>query len=294
MSNEGQDTLTVTSEGAVESVEKAADHYSAHPVPANGKGQIMVKFTVDGVLRDLVPGDTHVEIERVNVSGTTLYCEGKPWRSLFEAHDIEVAKGRTMVMIAKNTHATARAIRVTVAVEPRAVSAAIQAGNNVKVAPVTKRISRNGPQHNQPRKSNKFSKSRANAPELVMVAPNDGEKAVLMIRGHVHALLRFLEHRVPLHPSHLSSLRGELDRAVVQEGTVSIGGNEVAALMSPSALDGLIVSIRAKRNVLNPIETDEVLTSLNQALNRVQTPPKKKFAPTAGLARNIPPRQLNP
>lgn len=112
---------------------------------------------------------------------------------------------------------------------------------------------------------------------LEMVLPKEGEHAVLLLKGHVFELVRFLTSRVPLHPTCVPSVLSQLRSGSQREGAVSIGGNEVAALLTSDQIVKLSAVVGRRFNHLPIEDTKSLVDALNAAFtNGVPTQPAEQ------------------
>jgi hypothetical protein len=112
----------------------------------------------------------------------------------------------------------------------------------------------------------------ATQPALEMVLPEVGQHAVLMLRGHVFGLVRFLTSRVPLHPSFVPTVSRQLVQGMARQGAVSVGGNEVAVLLTPVQIARLGAVVGQRFNHLPQAETDALVAALNKAFEPSSSP----------------------
>lgn len=71
--------------------------------------------------------------------------------------------------------------------------------------------------------------------EVRMVLPNEGERAVLLLKGHAYAVVRLLQSHVPLHPSFRPAIVKQLQDAQVRVGAVGVqrgGAAEVCFVLT--------------------------------------------------------------
>lgn len=244
---------------------RQVEGFSLQAVPSNGKGMAVIKFDIDGVLRDVIASDEFTRIERLNIGKTEIRVEDdRTYAERFAKDDIEVAKDRRLTAVVRNVHIQARNVRIIALIEPRVVSAAAQVPEH-RLVPASK-VSRT-PKINQKVPATRHKKK----PELLLVNPEKpGEKALLLIRGHAISLLRFFENRVPVHFSYRPALMAQVDRCIARTGAVATGGNEVVAILHERHLGPMLHSIRANASLLTEQSCEEVVLALKDAIARDQ------------------------
>jgi hypothetical protein len=114
-----------------------------------------------------------------------------------------------------------------------------------------------------------------------MIHPGPGEHAVLLLRGHIAGIIRFLTSRVPLHPNYVPSIGTQLIKAIRRAGAVSYGGmsNESVVLLTGDQIAKLHEIVRHRFNRHPPEETAAMLKALQTGLD-LGTQPKASSSPS--------------
>jgi hypothetical protein len=271
-----------------------------HAVQPGGTGQLILKM--GGATAELLGITLGEDIEAQRLTG------GAKLNIVFEgsvADNMDKLRKQILtgfvVLIVKNTSSEARVLKAGFyignekAAPPKAVKAPgtqVSPDGSVRQAPrktaqasnvkVTRRFTAPPPTRV---KVKKLADNRAGHIPAVrhvtrqegldLILPKPGELAVLLIKGHVMGLIRFLSLRVPIHPSFSPAVLRQIAIASQREGAVATGGNEAVILLRFDQMQALHQIVSRKYNHLSKEQSDDLVQALQKGLDRAEEPPMR-------------------
>jgi hypothetical protein len=103
---------------------------------------------------------------------------------------------------------------------------------------------------------------------LDMVLPNPGEKTLLLLKGHAHGLLTFLEHGAPIHRSFRPSITRQCMSALSREGAVAMGDAEVLILLTAEQIMMIAQLTQKQRGPLSDDEKIDIIAAIKDGIER--------------------------
>jgi hypothetical protein len=116
-----------------------------------------------------------------------------------------------------------------------------------------------------------------------MILPNEGERAVLLMVGHVHGLLKNFQHNAPLNPLFTPTIRRQLVESLNRaDEAIGIGPNETIVCLTGEQIIALAQWISKSRIPFTPEEKQGFILAFEDAISRVEK--KQEMATTQLVA----------
>lgn len=103
--------------------------------------------------------------------------------------------------------------------------------------------------------------------------PDLGERCVLLLQGHALGILRYLEHRVPIHRSYGPTLIREFMTSLSREGSTGFNHQEVAVILEESVITRFLAHLQKRGPYPSPMDSTTIATAINSALAQANTSP---------------------
>lgn len=106
--------------------------------------------------------------------------------------------------------------------------------------------------------------------DMDMVLPNEGERAVCLLLGHIHSLMNHFKFNAPIYAAFIPTIRRQLLEGLNRaDEAIGIGQNETVVCLTGSQIMSLIQWVSRARAPLNDIEKQEFIIALQKGIDNV-------------------------